>query len=502
MTRARSTASLTGLVRELLKQPKESEWVEFKHNNDDAQEIGEYISGLANSAALEERAFAYLLWGIDDSTQRIIGTRFNPFAAKRGNEELESWLLRLLSPRIDFRFFEVTLPEGRVVLLEISRAFPHPVKFSGEEYIRVGSYKKKLKAYPEKERALWRVLDKTPFEKGIAAESLSDDEVLRGVDLPGYFDLLKQPLPDGRAAMLAAFAEDELIARGDTGQWSITNLGAVLFAKDLADFSGLRRRSLRIVVYKGNGRTEAERERVVQGGYAAALSEAVKLVMALVPSQEVRQGAFQREAPDFPEVAVREVLANALIHQDFGVQGAGPMVEIFEGRIEVTNPGEPLISIDRFVNSPPKSRNDTLASLMRRLELCEERGSGIDKVIQATEAHRLPPPLFEVPPGFTRVVLLGPRTFAEMDRLERLRACYQHACLKYAEGEVVTNPSLRARFGIETKNSAVVSRLLKDAVAAKLLVPRDPSTSRRLMQYVPYWAVSRDDHGGFGAHGN
>jgi len=491
MTRARSRESLVGLVRELLKQPKEAEWVEFKQNNGDGQEIGEYISALANSAALEEKAFAYVLWGIENETRKILGTEFDPTTAKRGNEELESWLLRLLSPRIDFRFFEVTLPEGRVVLLEIARAFPHPVKFSGEEYVRVGSYKKKLKDFPEKERTLWRLLDKTPFEKGTAAERVSDEDVLRLLDVPLYFDLQKLPLPDGHAAILETIADDELIVRADSGGWSITNLGAVLFGKDLTFFPGLRRRVVRVIHYKGKGKVETDRERPVQVEYAAGLNEAVKLVMAWVPSREVLRGAFQREEPDYPETAIREVIANALVHQDLGETGAGPMVEIFDGRIEVTNPGEPLVPTDRFVNTPPKSRNDALASLMRRLDLCEERGSGIDKVIGATEAHRLLPPLFEVPPGFTRVVLFGPRPFSDLDRVERLRACYQHACLRYTEGQPVTNPSLRERFGLPETMAAPISRLIKDAVEARLLVARDATTSRRMMEYVPYWAVSR-----------
>jgi predicted HTH transcriptional regulator len=96
---------------------------------------------------------------------------------------------------------------------------------------------------------------------------------------------------------------------------------------------------------------------------------------------------------------VRELVANALIHQDFSLSGAGPMVEIFDGRIEITNPGEPLVDTDRFLDSPPTSRNEGLASLMRRFRICEERGSGIDKVVAQLELYQLPPPVFEVPPG-------------------------------------------------------------------------------------------------------
>ena len=104
------------------------------------------------------------------ATAPVVGTSFNPGAEKVGNEQLENWLLRLLAPKIHFRFFEVSVDGHSVVLLEIERAFRHPVRFHGQEYIRVGSYKKKLKDFPEKERALWRIIDQTPFEDGIAAE--------------------------------------------------------------------------------------------------------------------------------------------------------------------------------------------------------------------------------------------------------------------------------------------------------------------------------------------
>ena len=173
----RSAEYLIGLVQELRKLPSETEWAEFKANKYTPQDIGEYVSALANSAALSGKPHAYLVWGIADHDHAVVGTRFDPSARKVGNEELESWLLRLLAPKINFRFSKVSVEGHSVVLLEIERASRHPVQFRGEEYIRVGSYKKKLKDFPEKERALWRIFDQTPFENGIVAERVSDDYV-------------------------------------------------------------------------------------------------------------------------------------------------------------------------------------------------------------------------------------------------------------------------------------------------------------------------------------
>jgi predicted HTH transcriptional regulator len=197
---------------------------------------------------------------------------------------------------------------------------------------------------------------------------------------------------------------------------------------------------------------------------------------------------LRKTVPMFPELAVRELVANALIHQDFSMTGAGPMVEIFDDRIEITNPGAPLVDIRRFVDTPPTSRNDALASLMRRFRICEERGSGIDKVVFQIELFQLPAPLFEVPDGFTRAVLFAHKPLSEMDKADRVRACYLHACLRYVTHKPMTNTSLRERFGIEQKNSATASRLIKEATEAGAIRPYEEATSKRLMKYVPFWA--------------
>jgi predicted HTH transcriptional regulator len=140
MTADRTPEYLTGIVNELRKLPVETEWVEFKHNRAEPEEIGGYLSALANSAALPGKVNAYLVWGVDNQTHDVIGTAFNPATEMVGNEELESWLLRLLNPKINFRFHALEIDDKPVVLLEIGAAFRHPVRFKQQEFIRVGSY--------------------------------------------------------------------------------------------------------------------------------------------------------------------------------------------------------------------------------------------------------------------------------------------------------------------------------------------------------------------------
>lgn len=479
---------LHSLVHELISLPTETGWLELKQNNAEPQEIGEYIAALANSAALDGKARAYLLWGVDDVTHALVGTSFNPTSKRVGGEELESWLLRQLAPKIGFCFHHVTVDRLPLVLLEIDRAFRHPVQFAGVDYVRIGSYKKKLKDFPEKERALWRIFDATPFELLAAAEKLTSDEVLQLLDYPAYFDMLDQPLPDQKKSILQTLAFDQLIERQDGGRWLIRNLGALLFAKRLADFGRLQRKAVRVVVYQGTGRVSTLQEQAFSRGYAAGFEGMTKFINGLRPSNEIMGQALRKAVPVYPVLAIRELVANALIHQDFSITGSGPMVEFFDDRMEITNPGASLVDAQRLLDSPPRSRNETLASLMRRVGICEERGSGIDKVVSETERYQLPAPTFEVLGDSTRSTLLTPRALIKMDSADRIRAIYLHACLRYVERDFMTNTTLRGRFGIATKNSATASRLIKEALSAKMIRLHDESAAPKYRKYVPWWA--------------
>lgn len=480
---------LQSILRELCSLPNETEWVEFKHNAD-IQKIGEYISALANSAALLGKQNAYLVYGVEDETHEIIGTGFKPSTQKHKQQEIESWLLQKISPKIHFRFYEFIAGEDDkpVVILEIQPAAANPVQFDGIEYIRVGSYKKKLKEFPEKERALWRAFDKTPFEHQLAASNISAEEVIRLLEYPAYFDLTGLPLPDNRTGILEALKADRLIKEASGGYWHITNLGAILFAKKLQSFQHLTRKAVRLIQYRGNSRIETVRELEGNKGYAIGFEGLIDYLKTLLPSNEEIGKAFRKEVPMYPELAIRELVANAIIHQDFTVTGSGPMIEIFESRMEITNPGVPLVDTNRFLDSPPQSRNEALASFMRRIKVCEERGSGIDKVVFQTELYQLPAPVFEVTDHHTKSILFSYKTFAEMDKEERIHACYLHSCLKYVNREPMNNPSLRERFGIDAKSKSMVSRVIKDALGAGVIKPYDPDVGPKALRYIPFWA--------------
>ena len=484
-----TTIEFNALISELTELAKEAEWVEFKVNNIDPEEIGENVSALSNGAALHTRSCAYIVWGVEDVTHIIVGTTFDPTKAKKGNEELENWLLRSLEPQIDFHFIEGEVDRKKIVLLKIPAAKGSPVRFKKEAYIRIGSYTKKLVDYAGKERALWKEFHKENFEDSIAKSAVNSDDVLSLLNYTSYFELTNQRLPDNRIAILERLEAEDLIIPKQGGKYDITNLGAILFAKNLQSFGPLSRKGLRVIIYKGNNRVETIKEQAVGRGYAFGFVGAIRYINDQLPQNEEVGQAIRHEVKMYPEVAIRELVANALIHQDFSISGSGPTVEIFSDRMEITNPGKPLIDILRFIDEPPRSRNETLASLMRRMAICEERGSGIDKVIFLVERFQLPAPDFRATTESTIVVLYGPRDFSDMDKEERIRACYHHACLMHVSGQRMRNETLRSRLGIKDSNYPAASRIIKDAIDANYVKPYgDGSGSKRDYSYVPFWA--------------
>ena len=157
---------LSALLAELLALPQETEWVEWKHNNSHPEMIAERLSALANSAALHVRDFGYMVWGVEDGAKRIVGTTFRPRQSKKGNEELENWLMRSLHPQVNFQMHEWNHQGVPMVLFEVPRASHTPVRFGSEEFIRIGSLTKKLKEYPEKEPSYGQRSPGSPLKRG------------------------------------------------------------------------------------------------------------------------------------------------------------------------------------------------------------------------------------------------------------------------------------------------------------------------------------------------
>ncbi len=450
--------------------------------------IGEDISALANSATLNDRDYAYLIWGVDDGSHEIVGTKVRLQLEKKGEQELENWLRYLLSKNADFEFYDTEVDGKHVELIRIHKALNEPVAFQKIDYIRSGSYTKKLNEFPTFRAQLWDKLRHSLFEDVRVKIDQRYEDIIRLLQVDAYFTLLKIPQPTEKDAVIHYLNEDRIIRKQDNGLYSITNLGALLFAKDLNEFARLGRKSMRVVQYKGKNRLLLQKEESFVQGYAVCFENIVRYVNALLPSNEDVNTVQLSTISKFPLPSIREAIANSLIHQDLYITGAAPVVEIFENRVEVTNPGTPLVDVLRIIDNPPKSRNEKLASLMRRLKMCEELGRGWDRMVLACEAQFLPAPRIDVFQDSTKVTLFSKIEFSNIPMEEKLWSCYLHACLMYVQGEVLTNKSLRDRFGVKETSAGSISRLIKESVREKLIKPIDPDTAKRYMKYIPIWA--------------
>jgi len=132
----------------------------------------------------------------------------------------------------------------------------------------------------------------------------------------------------------------------------------------------IARKVIRVIVYRGSNRVETIREQTVGKGYGPGFEGVISFINTLLPENEYIDQALRKNVRMYPEIAIRELVTNALIHQDFTIRVTGPIVEIFSDRIEITNPGIPLIDTERFIDEPPQSRNEALASFMRRINIC------------------------------------------------------------------------------------------------------------------------------------
>jgi len=457
------------------KSPSEHQRLEFKEGKTQLDNRKLY----ENCVALANEGGGHLLLGVSDKPPRaVVGTQ-----AFRNPVAMAEKLFQAIGFRVDIE--EVAHPDGRVLVFHIpSRPRGTAYHLDGKYLMRSGEAQ-----VPMSEDQLRRIFaeGQPDWLEEHSETGLDAQQVVQPLDTQTLFELLKLPYPTKRTGVLDRLLSERLIDEID-GRYAIRRLGALLLAKRLADFSDLARKAPRVVVYTGTSKLETRLDQPEMRGYAVGFQGLVHFVMGQLPQNEVIEDALRKEMKLVPEVVIRELVANALIHQDLSVGGASVMIEVYSNRVEISNPGEPVVPIERFIDGY-QSRNERLADLMRRFGICEEKSSGIDRVVHAAEVYQLPAPDFRAGHQRTVVTIYGPRPFDEMDRDDRVRACYQHCCLRYVMGEKMSNHSLRERFKLPEERAETASRIIRDCTDAGLVKLENPeSGSKRYARYLPFWA--------------
>lgn len=357
--------SVKAIVNDLLQYTSEREWFEFKENWYEPYEIGQYISALSNSAVFEGRRYAYLVWGISDKTQEIVGTDFD-YNSSVKNEPLKHYLSRQLSPFIDFSFDEGMIQGKRVVLLRIPATKTVPLSFDNERYIRIGSSKEKLRRYPEKESNLFYYLrsghptiENTPS----AYQDLTFEKLFIYYGAKGL--KLNQ---DTFKKNLSLLTED--------GKYNV-------LAQLLSDNSQL---PLRVAIFSGKSKT-SELFSVKEFGYQCilyTLEDVLRYgdILNIIQADERGRVVERKDVPLFEYEAFREAIINAFVHNKW-VSGNEPMIAVYSDRMEILSRGtiDPEQTMEGFFAGESVPVNKKLSEIVLQFHNSEKTGRGVPKII-------------------------------------------------------------------------------------------------------------------------
>lgn len=383
---------------ELIRLPTETEWVEYKHNRAIPDEIGGYVSALSNGAALLGKPFAYLVWGVEDGSHKVLGTHFKPRMAKIGNEDLENWLLHLLSPRIHFTIDEFLHDGMPMVLWEIPAAVASPVRFKGEAFIRVGSHVKKLKDTGEKESKLWQMLGGPKEDwsaivvEGATIQDLDPNAIaFARVQFQEKYPQFAQQMSSWNSA---TFLNKAKVCLGG----KVTHTALLLLGKDESTHF-LSPSQARITWVLRDEKTIEKDYQHFDPPFILASDKVIAKIRNLTLRHLPSGTLFPIEVTQYDPWVMREMIHNCIAHQDYPQGGRINVVETPDSLL-FTNLGSfiPGSVVEMINNDAPPDvyRNPFLAQAMVHLNMIETIGSGIKRMFMRQWERRLPMPSYNL----------------------------------------------------------------------------------------------------------
>lgn len=407
-----NTPELTALLDRLRAEPRESEWLEFKHNRYEPRVLGEYVSALANAACLLGRPRAYLVFGIEDGTHAVVGTRFDPGAETvkdkdaKGNQLLPLWLSLHLHPNTGYEIHPFEYQGQRVVLFEIHPAYDRPVEFDGTAYIRDGSSKTELSKYPQKARQIWnsRIDWSAEVCERATLDDLDPDAIAKArAEYKAKFPA-KTAEVDGWDT-ITFLNKTKLASRGGLTYAALLLLGreesSTLLTPAVARMSWILK----------NDRNEEQD----YAHFGPPFLLNVDQVLARIRNLTVRElpdgTLFPVEMSQYDPWVIREALHNCIAHQDYGLRGRINIVETPGGLI-LSNVGSFLPGTVETViqrDAPLEIyRNPLLAETMVNLNMIDTQGGGIKRMFLKQRSRFFPLPDYDLTePERVKVTLQG-----------------------------------------------------------------------------------------------
>lgn len=426
--------AIKALEDSLYPVPQELNGIDWKCAlSDKSDRLAQHLCAFSNT-----KNGGYLVFGVNDDTSFVALKKdeIEEITNKIGNiaKNNLAWSIQLKHAVVDY--------QGHPLLfIRIHEQTNKPIYLRGkdiyEAYIRSAGHTVKMSK--EQVHELIAQSHGLSFEDRVAKSGVSMEEVENLLDCPKMFELPGRNLPSDKQQIMKMMEEYGLTLE------YICQTGYAIGFNDLVDFVG------------NNTSTE---------------------------SIEIRREAI----PSYPIVAIRELTANMMVHQDTLIMGMPLTIEIFTNRLTFTNPGSSLNDVNRLIDLPPHSRNEAMAQMMLLMGMCERRGSGIDRATDAISQMKLPAYKAQSGDDFTRITLFPKKKVSEMTREERIAVCYQHACLLYEDGLAINNQIVRERFNLNKNQAVMASRILADTQESGLIKMKDPETeSKRYSSYIPYY---------------
>ncbi len=400
--------------------------------------------------------------------------------------EAEATLANDLSPVIRIKISEHMLDEGRVVAIEIpSRAKGQVIRYNEFPYMKTGNQTRKMT-----DQELARILTETTphWLDETCLSDQSGEEVMGLLDVKSFYEMIGKPMPQNRSSVMERLSSEGIVSPAHASEkFSISRMGVLLLANSIKKCSSeMAVKRFEIIGYKPN----AKAEEIVfnyccDRGYAVGFEDMVNAAMEQLAAQaEYADGEAMEMAP---RLAVRELLANAIIHQDFENKDR-VVLKIFGDIAVLINPGVSLVKVD-FMMQDSESRNAGMLNLMRKFKLAEHATSGIVKIIASVEQSKSAPPKFRFTDSSTHVEISRLAEYGKMSWSEMKIAAYQHCLLQNARKAMMTNASLRERFNLDDEAGIEITQLLKELVKEKKIKRSEERPgSRRHVGYVPHWA--------------
>ncbi|MFH0774004.1 MAG: RNA-binding domain-containing protein [bacterium] len=387
---------LEKLLTDLIALPKETEWVEFKVDYSHSQEIGEYISALSNSACLHNKVKGYLVFGIEDETHNVIGTHLKPKRKKVRKEELENWLARQLNPRIDFVIYEFQYSGKKIALFEIDATNNTPVKFDGITYIRVGSYKKKLADYPEKERKIWKKSEDYDWSAQICEGATIDDLDEEAIQKARTEYKKKNPRLANEVDVWDATTFLNKAKVTIAGE--ITRAAIILLGKD--ESTHFLSPSVAQMTWILKDEHHIEKDYTHFGPpFLLNIEKLFGKIRNLKYRYMPDNTLFPTEIDQYDSWVIREALHNCIAHQDYELRGRINVVEYLDELI-FTNVGSFIPgSVEAVIKQDAPSslyRNHFLADVMVNLNMIDTIGGGIKKMFLNQRKRFFPLPDYDL----------------------------------------------------------------------------------------------------------